>query len=300
MIAVDWGTSSLRVYRLAGDGQVLDQRRSSEGALVSQGRFASVLEGLLDGWDDSLVVMCGMVGGRGGWIEVPYVACPADAEALAAGMIQLSPEQVGSSTLAARRIWCCAGVSDRRQAQADVMRGEETQVAALLDLLGSGVHRVCLPGTHSKWVTLVDGRIERISTSMTGEVYGLLRQHSILGRTMAEGEPVFDVDAFDAGLNEASEAGGLLHDLFAVRTAALFARFSTEALPSYLSGLLIGHELHPALALDPEASVHLLGSDALLERYSHALARLGASSRNHREDLAAHGLFRLAQARGLA
>jgi len=295
MIAIDWGTSSLRAYRIGGDGTILEQRRGNDGALASQGRFGQVLAALLQGWDESLVLMCGMVGARGGWLEVPYVDCPADARALAAGMVRLPDE-----ALPGRELWCAPGVCDRGQARADVMRGEETQVAALLEALGPGLHLVCLPGTHSKWVTVQDGRISHVATAMTGEVYGLLRQHSILGRSMEEGGPELDTAAFDAGLDDAGRGQGLLHDLFGVRTAALFGRFPAAALPSYLSGLLIGHELGPALAAAPRAEVHLVGSDALLERYTHALARLQRPSHRHREDLAARGLCALARVRGLS
>jgi 2-dehydro-3-deoxygalactonokinase len=294
MIAIDWGTSSLRGYRLDAQGRIVDRRRSGEGALASQGRFREVLLELATGWDDALVLMCGMVGGRGGWLEVPYVDCPADLQALAAGLAPIADAPAG------RQLWCAAGVADRHDGRVDVMRGEETQVAALFELLGSGTHLVCLPGTHSKWVTVQDGRIREVATAMTGEVYGLLRQHSLLGRSMPAHDPDWEPPAFDAGLDDAGDSRGLLQDLFGVRTAALFARFPEPALPSYLSGLLIGHELGSALAACPRAQVHLLGSDRLLERYGHALARRGVASTLHPEDLAAGGMFALARARGLA
>jgi len=138
--------------------------------------------------------------------------------------------------------------------------------------------------------------------ALRGRLYriGLLRRHSILGQTMPADEPHFDVAAFDAGLRDEGAAGGLLHDLFGVRTAALFGRFPAPALPSYLSGLLVGHELRAALAAWPGGPVHLLGSDALLERYAHALGAAGVAVHRHREQLAAAGLHRLARVRGLA
>ncbi|MCR6685197.1 2-dehydro-3-deoxygalactonokinase [Pseudoxanthomonas sp.] len=299
MIAVDWGTSSLRAYRVDADGAILEQRRGSDGALASAGRFGQVLAALLEGWDDPLVVLGGMVGGRGGWVEVPYVDCPAGLDALAAGMLRLDDDLIDAPALRGRALWCAAGMCDRQQAAADVMRGEETQVAALFDLLGPGEHRICLPGTHSKWVQVRDGRIVRIATAMTGEVYGLLRRHSILARSMPEAEPALDPAAFDAGAADPGPAG-LLHELFGVRTAALFGRFDGDALPSYLSGLLVGHELRAALPADAAGTVHLLGADTLLERYARALEAMGMQVRRHREDLAATGLHRLAQARGLA
>jgi 2-dehydro-3-deoxygalactonokinase len=299
LIAVDWGGSSLRAYRLDDDGTVIDLRRSNDGALACAGRFGNVLCALIAGWEDPLVVMAGMVGARGGWIEAPYVQAPADASALASGMVRLDKSREAPD-LARRELWCIPGIADRTTRVGDVMRGEETQIAGLLDALGPGSHAVCLPGTHSKWVRVDDGAIVRISTAMTGELYGLLRAHSILGHGMPDGEQVLDVDAFDAGLECSRDpAGGLLHDLFGVRTAALFARFPPLALSSYLSGLLIGHELQAAL-VDMPAPVHLLGSQALVERYAHALQARGIDVRRHPEALAASGTHRIAKARGLA
>jgi 2-dehydro-3-deoxygalactonokinase len=299
VIAVDWGGSSLRAYRLDADGKVLDRRRSNEGALACDGRFGKVLGALVADWDDPLVVLAGMVGARGGWIEVPYVRCPADASALAAGMLRLDAS-LEAPGLARRALWCVPGVADHAPRVGDVMRGEETQIAGLLDELDGGEHTLCLPGTHSKWVRVRDGAIAQISTAMTGELYALLRMHSILGRGMPDGEPPMDIAAFDAGLECSRDpASGLLHDLFGVRTASLFGHFPAQALPSYLSGLLVGHELQAALAGLP-APVHLVGSEALVERYAHALQARGIEVRRHSEELAAAGMHRLARARGLA
>ncbi len=297
MIAVDWGGSSLRLYRLDAAGRILDQRRSDAGALACAGRFAEVLAAQLADWDDRLVLLCGMVGARGGWQEVPYVACPAGLDALAAGLQPIDSQTAGAA-LDGRQLWCAAGMVDHTGAASDVMRGEETQIAGLLARLGDGEHRICLPGTHSKWVKVSDGRIVELATAMTGELYALLRAHSILGRTMAAGEP-FDGDAFDAGLARGRAPDGLAHQLFGVRTAALFERFGAQALPAYLSGLLIGHELLHALG-DTRQRVHLLGGNVLLDRYAHALAGLDVPVLRHAEDLAATGLHALARARGLA
>jgi 2-dehydro-3-deoxygalactonokinase len=299
LIAIDWGGSSLRAYRLDDNGNVLDQRRGNEGALACAGRFGIVLSTLIAGWEDPLVVMAGMVGARGGWIEAPYVRAPADASAIAAGMVRLDTSRE-TQGLARHELWCIPGIADRTNRVGDVMRGEETQIAGLLDALGPGAHTVCLPGTHSKWVRVSESAIVHVSTAMTGELYGLLRTHSILGHGMPDGEQVLDVGAFDAGLECSRDpAGGLLHDLFGVRTAALFARFPPLALSSYLSGLLIGHELQAAL-IDMPGPVHLVGSQALVERYAHALQARGIVAQRHPEALAATGTHRIAMARGLA
>lgn len=294
MIAVDWGTSSLRLYRMDEGGKILESRRSDKGVLASEGRFADVLLEASAGWDDGTFLMCGMIGSRNGWHEMPYLDCPSGNAALAAGMQRIHP-----SGFDGRALWLVPGLCDKTsESVPDVMRGEETQLAALLDHFDDGPHLVCLPGTHSKWVTVHERRIQHIATAMTGELFALLRQHSILGRLMApdSGPADIDIPAFDAGLQRSADPGGLLHHLFGVRTAGLFVHFSEPALPSYLSGLLIGHELRAAnvLSRSPRpAQVHLIGHERLLASYAHALATLGISARRHPETLAAHGLHAL-------
>ena len=129
MIAIDWGSSSLRGYRLDGEGRVLERRRGDDGALASAGRHGKVLAAIIAGWDDPLVLMAGMVGARGGWIEVPYVRCPADLATLAAGMQRLDASRE-SPALAQRALWCVPGMADRSMPAGDVMRGEETRSPA--------------------------------------------------------------------------------------------------------------------------------------------------------------------------
>lgn len=294
MIAVDWGTSSLRLYRMEEDGGILESRRSDNGVLASEGRFADVLLEASAGWNDDTFLMCGMIGSRNGWHEMPYLDCPSGNPELAAGMQRIHPPGFED-----RALWLVPGLCDKTsESVPDVMRGEETQLAALLDRLDGGPHLICLPGTHSKWVTVHERRILHIATAMTGEMFALLRQHSILGRLMTTDGEQTDITAFDAGLLRSADPGGLLHHLFGVRTAGLFAHFSESALPSYLSGLLIGHELRAAnvLSRSPRpAQVHLVGHERLLASYAHALTTLGISAQRHPETLAAHGLHALWQ-----
>lgn len=290
MIAVDWGGTHLRLYRLDAAGHIRDRRHGDQGVRASRGRFAEVLSAQLDGWDDTDVVLCGMVGARGGWHEMPYLDCPAGLDAIAAGVQRFEPPG-----FAGRSLWLVPGLRDASGAVPDVMRGEESQLAALLEALPAGVHRACLPGTHSKWVTFRDGRVERIHTAMTGELYGLLREHGLLGALMPVEAAAFDAAAFDAGLSRSADPGGLLHHLFGVRTAGLAGRFG-DGLPSYLSGLLVGHELRAGAVAGggpiPER-VHLVGSEHLLDVYARALAALGFIVQRHAEDLAARGLHAL-------
>lgn len=291
MIAVDWGTSSLRVFRLDPEGRVIDSRHSDNGVLAVGGGFEQVLRQHLDGWDDALVVMSGMVGSRQGWQEVPYVACPAGIEQLAAGMTQLQ-----SHGLQARDIWIAPGLSLRRaDGSYDVMRGEETQICGLLDSLPAGAHFACLAGTHSKHVRIDACAITDFSTFMTGEMFELLRVHSILGKLMSPG-PHHEV-VFRRGVDLAARKQDLLAHLFSVRTQGLLGDVNPAWLESYLSGILIGHELN-AVA-DDVGSVQLVASASLLPLYRAALSRRGLRTVSHSEALSARGLHALASRRGL-
>lgn len=294
MIAIDWGSSSLRAYRLDAAGVVIEQQRSDRGVLVCDGNFAATLAPLIAAWDDADIVLCGMIGSRDGWFEQPYQDCPAGIDELAAAMAPVEvPEFPG------RRLWFVPGVADRNSTEVpDVMRGEETQACALLDLLRQGTHLLCLPGTHSKWISVRDGKIVSIATAMTGETYAAMRRHTVLGKLMGKDDSRFDAYAFDAGLRRSADAGGLLHHLFGVRTLGLFGRFSGAALPSYLSGLLIGHEVRASglFSRTPRpAQVHLIGNDRLIDAYARALVALGVGVQRHSESLAAYGMHRLSR-----
>lgn len=293
MIAIDWGSSSLRAYRLGADGQVLQTRRDARGILACDGRHAEVLVELVGDWPGE-ILLCGMIGSRNGWIELPYLPAPADAGAFAAAMHRHEIAQWPG-----RGLWFVPGLACGTQADAvpDVMRGEETQLIGLAALLGGGRHLACLPGTHSKWAWIEDGRLGEFATVMTGELYAVLRQHSLLGRLMRDDDG-FDEAAFLRGVDYSRGPGGLAHQLFGARTLGLFERLSDTAAPAWLSGLLLGHEI--GHRQDLPAQVHLVGGTALAARYATALAHFGVQARTHGEDLAAAGLFRLAQLRPLA
>jgi len=289
MIAVDWGTSTLRAYRLDNAGRIGARREAPAGIMtVAAQAFAEVLEAQLGDWiDDTPIVMSGMIGSRQGWLEVPYAACPAGAAEIARG---LRPIVWNAGR---RRGWIAPGLSCRgANGIPDVMRGEETQIIGALMDLPEGEATICLPGTHSKWVRWRDGKIVAFATAMTGEVFAVLRRHSILGRLMSETDAGHDGAAFAAGLRRAAETGGLLHHLFGARTRGLFGEVAEDALPSYLSGILIGHEI---AALAPaEAVVHLIGAPGLVALYREALAVRGCDSLMLDGDCVARGLFLLA------
>lgn len=296
MIGVDWGTTSLRAYRIDDQGRVQDQRRAPLGILACEGRFEAVLAEQIGGWDDPLIVLSGMIGSRQGWREAPYVESPAGPDEIAAGMVEIE-----APALPGRSIWIVPGLCQRAPAGSgldapDVMRGEETQICGVLDLLGPGTHTLCLPGTHNKWVTVDGGRVTAFRTAMTGEVFQLLCKHSILGRLMQQDR--HDDAAFERGLNAAARSGGLLHQLFGVRTLGLFGELAPEHSAAYLSGLLIAHEVRE-LAPPHARCVHMIGSGALLQLYAQALRRHGLAVQAHDEACAVTGIRVLARARGL-
>mgnify|MGYP002621309810 CR=1 FL=1 len=179
----------------------------------------------------------------------------------------------------------------------DVIRGEETQVIGALDIAGITDGVLCLPGTHSKWVVVEGRRIVRFATFMTGEIYGVLRAHSILGRLMTD--DVHDPAAFTDGLARGHTAGGLLHQLFAVRTEGLFGRIDAKSLGSFMSGLLIGHEVRAALESMPSRHVVLVGAENLAKRYQTALAIANVGTTEVAGDVAAaRGLWLVAARAG--
>jgi 2-dehydro-3-deoxygalactonokinase len=286
LIAIDWGTTGFRAYRLRGEGAVAEARSASKGILaVPAGGFPGVLEEEVGDWlvqGDAPILMAGMVGSRQGWLEVPYVACPAGFDEIAAAMREVR--------WAARRAWIVPGLACRDEGQVpDVMRGEEAQILGALDDLPAAGALVCLPGTHSKWARVERSRIAGFSTCMTGELYAVMKAHSILGRMMEEG--AVDPEAFADGVGRSGAPGGLLHHLFGVRTRGLTGELAGAAAASYLSGVLIGHELRAARV--SAERVHFLGAAALADRYLDAARLLEMDARTLNPDAAVRALFRL-------
>jgi 2-dehydro-3-deoxygalactonokinase len=266
---------------------VIETRSTPKGILaVENGNFSAALEAGAGDWiaaDAGPVVMSGMIGSRQGWLEVPYCVCPAGFAEIAAGMRKV--------TWTGGTAWIAPGLSCRDEAGIpDVMRGEEVQILGALDQLGPGTHSVCLPGTHSKWVEVRDGRIAGFSTHMTGEAFAVFKAHSILGRMMKDGTT--DTAAFKDGVRRPADAGGLLHHLFGVRTRGLFGELTEAASASYLSGMLIGHEIRSAHGT--QGRVHLLCSAQLAEIYGLAFSELGIEAKILDPDSVTRGLFRLA------
>ena len=282
MIGVDWGTSSFRAFRLDAAGDIRARREAPLGILrVEPGGFAAALRGEIAAWladGEDRVLLAGMVGSRQGWQEAAYLPCPAGAADFARALADVPFEGARVRLVPGLSAADAAGIPE-------VMRGEETQLVGALARIGdSGL--VCLPGSHSKWARIVEGRIAGYTTHLTGEAYAALRGHTILGRMMRDGPT--DLAAFDAGVARAADAGGLLHQLFGVRTLGLFGRLPEAAAASYLSGLLIGHEVRAAM---PAATaVHLIGAPDLCALYARAIAAAGGHTIPHDADAAARGL----------
>jgi 2-dehydro-3-deoxygalactonokinase len=292
LIALDWGSTRLRAFLLGADGAVLATRQSEQGASTLSGvdAFSQALAAVTQGWPALPMLACGMVGSQHGWREAPYAPCPADAAALARQALRVN-----------ERFWILPGLM-HDGAQPDVMRGEETQIVGALALHPELAEQACLvlPGTHSKWARVEAGRVTGFATHMTGELYALLRQHSVLARLMpADGVSAPSSEGFVAGVDAAREGGALGHQLFAVRTLGLFKRLAAEQLPDYLSGLLIGHEIANELKAATPERLALVGDPALCGRYAMALGRFGIATPLQLDNTAPAGLWRLAQTMGL-
>lgn len=291
LIAADWGTTNLRAFRIGPDGAVAERRETADGILnISDGRFEAAFDGALGDWlkrwPAAPVLLSGMIGSRQGWREAPYVDCPADAAAVAARASSLE-------TAGGRTVWLLPGLMARdAEGVPDVMRGEETQILGALGDAADGRRLYCLPGTHTKWACIEDRRILGFRTAMTGEVFATLCRHGILGRLMSGTD--HDPAAFDLGLARAEQAGGLLHHLFGARGLGLTGELPAAALASYLSGMLIGHDVKHGLAAGGEAPIALIGAGALTEGYARALARHGRTAVViDGAEAAARGLWRL-------
>ncbi|MDG3439951.1 2-dehydro-3-deoxygalactonokinase [Nitrospirillum amazonense] len=288
-IAGDWGTSNLRLSLVDADGAVLDTRTGPGAAAVPAGGFPDTVRGLLADWDAAHgrlpLLLCGMVGSTLGWVEVPYAAAPAGAGEIAGHLHRIDLPFEGEG---GRPVYVAPGVKGTNlQGAPDVMRGEETQVLGALIThpdLATGDHLLCLPGTHSKWVDLSDGRITGFTTAMSGEIYALLSKHSTLARGAADWDGAPDA-GFRQGLARVAEAGAdVLHLLFETRARQMAGLLSPKDALGFLSGLVIGGDVaatlarHRALGRPAPTRVVLVGAPALNTLYTLALASHGVTA----------------------
>jgi 2-dehydro-3-deoxygalactonokinase len=268
-IAGDWGTSRLRLYLCDARGSVL-ARGEGEGASVPDcaGRFAAAVAA----WDKAHAVLPailgGMVGSTIGWKEVPYLRCPARPEGIAGAALRF---EAGGRAVAILPGLSCTG----KTGAPDVMRGEETQILGALRLhpnLARGHHLFCLPGTHAKWVAIDNGAVVEFQTALSGELFELLRHHSVLARDGGEVDPESPALARGLDLARANAQADLLHLLFSTRARVVTGEMAKADAASYLSGLVLGKDVATALKLfDRDGPVQLICTPALAALYGRAL-----------------------------
>lgn len=301
LIGLDWGTTSFRGYRLAADGTVLERREAPAGILQVEGRdFDAAFARLVGDWAEAgtPILASGMIGSRQGWIEAPYAPCPAGAGDIVGHLVK-------HRTQDGAELHFVPGLSFRgADGVPDVMRGEETQILGVLAEQPEA-RLLVLPGTHSKWALVEDGRVVWFASFMTGELFAVLRQHSILGRLM-QGDAA-DAEAFARGagfgLSGDPAAGGLLRRLFSARTLGLFGEIPETGIADYLSGLLLGCELREAFGCAGRQAVAsgvlIVGGAALAARYRTALDLADVRSEAFAGEAAAAGQWVIARAAGL-
>jgi 2-dehydro-3-deoxygalactonokinase len=271
-IAVDWGTSNLRVWAMDADGRPVDSAASDAGmATLDRGGFEPALLALVGSWlapgrvTEALV--CGMAGSRQGWVEAPYVAVPAAPAPRAARAPARDPRLV---------VHVLPGLSQARPP--DVMRGEETQIAGLLAREPRFEGTVCLPGTHSKWAHISAGEVVSFTTAMTGEIFALLAKRSVLRHSVAT-EGWSEPDFAEAVEDTIARPERLAARLFGIRAEALLEGLAPDRARARLSGLLIGAELAATRPHWLGRSVALIGAPALTGAYASALALCGVAAR---------------------
>jgi 2-dehydro-3-deoxygalactonokinase len=276
-IAGDWGSTSLRLSLCASGGRIL-ARASGRGIGVVAGEFEAEIERLLAPWSstppDLPLLLCGAVGSNIGWREAPYAACPANADGIAARVMRF---QCGE-----RPVCIMPGLSCRNRLDApDFMRGEETQIVGALHLrppLATGRHLLGLPGTHSKWAVVDQGLVTAFSTTLAGELYAALADHSVLlhgvGRSVST-----DMPSFRHGLDRVAQRGAeqLLQLLFETRARQLQGGLAGAQAASFLSGLIIGadiaiasHRLRADAGID--RTITLIGTPDLTALYAQGFA----------------------------
>ena len=263
-IAVDWGTTNRRAYSIDPSGKCTDEFEDHKGVLsIPAGGFPDAVAEVRKRLGDKPLLLAGMVGSNRGWKEAPYVPCPAGLDDLAKALVWVGEREA-----------IVPGVSFLKNDRADVMRGEEVQLlgaiaAGSIDPEGLVSH----PGTHNKWVTLKDGKINEFRTVITGELFSLLKDHSILS-DLLQG-PVEANDAFKAAAGGAIYREALPAELFSIRSRVLLGVAKKEDAPSYASGLLIGADVRVGLSYPTAADISVIGRPELTHLYAAAIAQAG-------------------------
>ena len=270
LIAVDWGTSNRRAYLMGPDGRVLDRMEDDRGvASLNQGEFPSAVTEIERALGGHPMLLAGMIGSNRGWLEAPYVACPAAVSDVVSRMVWAED---GAKAIV-------PGLAYVEGGHGDVMRGEEVQIFGLMALQAPAESlTICHPGTHTKWATTSGDHISGFRTIMTGEMFGLLRDHSILA-PLLQGE-VEPIGAFVRGVAAGYGGAGLTSALFSLRSDALLSLMPpADALPM-ASGLLIGADLREGMDwCKPTGEIVVLGRPSLTRLYASAIVAIGGQAR---------------------
>lgn len=267
-IAVDWGTTNRRAWRLGAGGRRDDGFEDEKGILaIPAGGFEAEVARIRQRLGDLPMLLAGMIGSNRGWREAPYVSCPAGMAELAAHLLWVEPERTA----------IVPGLAYDQKEAADVMRGEEVQVlGAVADGMVAPDAAICHPGTHNKWVRLEGGRIASFRTVMTGEMFSLLKEHSILADLLSG--PIAPGAAFEAGVSAGFDHDALTAQLFSIRARVLLGKARKEDCASFASGLLIGSDLKSGLP-QGDGAVAVIGRPDLTRLFAAAIGSRGRAAR---------------------
>jgi 2-dehydro-3-deoxygalactonokinase len=297
LIAADWGTTNFRMFLFGADGEIIARHAANIGlknlgVLSFEQALTSVMKGDF-ARPDLPILLSGMVGSRQGWVDAPYAACPSGIKDIAAHTVIAPSDKL--------KIRIVPGLSAQSPETGifNVMRGEETQVFGLIaqkarqSEIADGVF--ILPGTHSKWAMVEGGEVKTFNTYMTGEMFSVLKSHSILGALMSD--DIEDEAVFLLGVDRGIEDKSLLSLLFSVRTEGLFGHIKPPSLSSYLSGLLIGSEVRAEIGRHGIRAVGIVGDSTLSRLYKRALTHTGFTdvTRYDGDAASASGLWAIAQ-----
>lgn len=304
LIGLDWGTTSLRAYCVSASGEVVATAHSAAGILAEHadgfhGTFREIAGEWLQEFGPLPVLASGMITSRNGWIETPYLSAPA-------ALDQFADSLTGYEAGDGVAMYFVPGLSCLDSlGNPDIARGEETQIIGALthpQAGGANDRLFLLPGTHSKWARVGSEKIHKFETYMTGEVFAVLLNHSILSK-LAEPQTSGSTDVFSKAVEQGLESrSSVLHTIFGARTLALFESLKGQDVPDYLSGALIAEEIKAAtatLGADDFGKVTVIGRSDLAEKYALALKIAGIDTEFAPPDMAAHGHYSLAMAKGL-
>ena len=272
-IAADWGTTHMRAWAIGEEDNVLAFRESNEGMKdLQQNEFEPVLLRLIESWLDeakvTTVMACGMVGAKQGWVETPYLKTPC---------IPIDNSQLTVATTSDGRIRVNLVPGVMQNKPADIMRGEETQIAGFININPDFNGVVCLPGTHAKWVSIKDREIKNFKTFMTGELFGVISNHTLIRHSISiKG---WNHASFEIGVHEGfKNPGSIASNLFSLRSESIVNDSDRYEARSRLSGLLLGLELNGAQSYWKNNNVTLIGSELLSNIYYQGIEILGGQS----------------------